>query len=127
MPYQSPTPTVEEQIRYSKKSKFVSKIRRLPRFEVRLGKVQFVNGEYKQKKVDILLAIELVSLAWKGSINKAVLVAGDSDFIPAINQAKDAGVVVSLYYIKDACNDDLLDSVDERTEITPDLFNRLKI
>lgn len=126
LPYQSSQPTDEERNRYAKKDKFLSKIRRLPRFEVRLGKVQFVNGEYKQKKVDILLAIELVSLAWKKSIDRAVIIAGDSDFIPAINQAKDAGVVVSLYYVKGACNDDLLDAVDERCEITKELFNELK-
>lgn len=34
MPYQSQPPTKEENERYSKKDKFISKIRRFPRFEV---------------------------------------------------------------------------------------------
>lgn len=126
MPYQSATPTDEEKLRFSGKDHFLSKIRRFPRFEVRLGKLQkTADGVFQQKKVDILLAIEVVSLAWKGHIDKAVIIAGDSDFVPAIQQAKDAGVVVSLYYVKNACNTELLDSVDERCEITQELFNCL--
>ena len=126
MPYQSQPPTKEENERYSKKDKFISKIRRFPRFEVRLGKLQKISDdEFHQKKVDILLAIELVSLAWKGYIDKAVIIAGDSDFVPAIQQAKDAGVIVSLYYISGAFNNELLDSVDERVEITKELHSGL--
>lgn len=118
MPFQSEPPTEEERGRYAKKDQFLSVVRRLPRFEVRLGKIQRIGDEVRQKRVDILLAIELVSLAWKGSIDRAVVVAGDSDFVPAVEQAKDAGVVVQLLYFRESCHDELLDAVDERVEIT---------
>ncbi|MCZ0860753.1 NYN domain-containing protein [Methanocorpusculum sp. MG] len=118
MPFQGEPPTEEERGRYAKKDQFLSVVRRLPRFEVRLGKIQRIGDDVRQKRVDILLAIELVSLAWKGSIDLAVVIAGDSDFVPAVEQAKDAGVVVRLLYFRESCHDELLDAVDERVEIT---------
>lgn len=118
MPFQGEPPTEEERSRYAKKYQFLSVVRRLPRFEVRLGKIQRIGDDVRQKRVDILLAIELVSLAWKGSIDLAVVIAGDSDFVPAVEQAKDAGVVVRLLYFRESCHDELLDAVDERVEIT---------
>lgn len=69
MPFQGEPPTEEERSRYAKKYQFLSVVRRLPRFEVRLGKIQRIGDDVRQKRVDILLAIELVSLAWKGSID----------------------------------------------------------
>lgn len=58
-----------------------------------------------------------MSLAWKGSIDLAVVIVGDSDFVSAIEQVKDAGVVVRLLYFRESCQDELLDAVDERVEI----------
>lgn len=61
--------------------------------------------------------VELVSLAWKGSVDLAVVIAGDSDFVSVVEQVKDAGVVVRLLYFRESCHDELLDAVDERVEI----------
>ncbi len=104
MPYQSQPPTKEENERYSKKDKFISKIRRFPRFEVRLGKLQKISDdEFHQKKVDILLAIELVSLAWKEYIDKAVIIAGDSDFVPQSSRQKtQASLFLFIIYVEPA-------------------------
>lgn len=38
-----------DKVRYAEMQKFVNKIKRLPRFEVKLGKLQFV-GESSNKK-----------------------------------------------------------------------------
>ena len=46
--------------------------------------------------VDVLLSIDLVELSAKGNIATAILVAGDSDFVPAVKKAKDNGVRVIL-------------------------------
>ena len=44
MPYQSDPPTPEERVRFSRMDKFLFTIRRLPRFEVRLGKLSRIGG-----------------------------------------------------------------------------------
>jgi len=64
--------------------------------------------------VDILLAVDLVQLSVQHQIQRAVLLANDSDFVPAIQIARNAGVVVELYHLdypkphtelKTACDD----------------------
>ena len=48
--------------------------------------------------MDILLGCDLVLLAAKQRIGKAILITGDSDFIPAIEVAKNEGVEIELVY-----------------------------
>ena len=54
----------------------------------------------------------------------AILVTGDSDFLPAIRAAKNEGVLVHLFHGTgpQQPHKDLWDEVDERTIITPDLL-----
>lgn len=55
-----------------------------------------INPILEQKQVDILPAIDLLRLSYRSAITQAILVTGDSDFIPAIKIAKDEGVQVLL-------------------------------
>ena len=55
----------------------------------------------------------MVQLAAKGQIQQAILVAGDSDFIPAITVAKAEGVLVRLFH-GNSYHSDLWQEVDER-------------
>ena len=104
MPYKSKTPTAAESNRYAKAQKFVDSLESLDRYSVRLGKLAYrgTNADgtpiLQQKRVDILLACDLVLLASKQRIGRAVLITGDSDFIPAIEVAKNEGVEIELVY-----------------------------
>ena len=89
--YQSDPPTEEERTRYRAQRAFFDWLDKLPRYAVRLGRLERrrdAQGEYRfeQKRVDILLGVDMVQLAAKRAIQEAVLVAGDSDFIPAVEQ-----------------------------------------
>ncbi len=105
LPYQSPIPTAEESRRFGAKQGFFNALSRLDRFEVRLGKLAFRGVDrstgkpiFEQKRVDIVLAVDLVLLASKQRIDKAVIITGDSDFLPAICSAKNEGVLIHLYH-----------------------------
>ena len=104
LPYQSDPPTTEEASRFGRMQSFVSQLERLPRFSVKLGKLAFRGKRddgrpiLVQKRVDIMLGVDLVQLSTKGQISTAALVAGDSDFLPAVSVAKQEGVVVHLYH-----------------------------
>ena len=88
---------VTERARLSQYDKFAGRIEALPRFQMRYGKLRKnKDGSFEQKRVDILLAVELVRLSWSGQIGYAVIVTGDSDFVPAIEAAKDAGIMALL-------------------------------
>jgi uncharacterized LabA/DUF88 family protein len=68
---------------------------------VKEGKLAKRGTDFEQKGIDTLLSIDLVNLSATGKISEAVLIAGDSDFIPAIKVAKDHGVNIFLYHDKD--------------------------
>lgn len=94
--------TDEERHRVQNKRSFFHRIEHLNRFEVRLGRTQrfyddtSASYRYEQKGVDVLLSVDLVSLAARGDIQYAVLVAPDADFVPAVKAAKNNGTVVFL-------------------------------
>lgn len=100
-PYMSPEPSDDERKRMETHSAFVEQLLSLGRWAIRLGKLQKRwEGQreyYEQKRVDVLLSVDLVRHAAAGHIQHAVLVAGDSDFIPAVEAAKEHGVTVSLW------------------------------
>lgn len=95
-PYQSSNPTDDEKKRYQGFQKFEDFLKRQDNFELKLGRTEKRGNEFEQKMVDVLLSIDLVELSAKQRIGKAILVAGDSDLVPAVKKAKDNGVRVIL-------------------------------
>ena len=128
MPYQSDPPTNDEKERYRRHSQFIYNLKRCNRFEVRLGRLKRVRDDFEQKRVDVLLSVDLVRMSWGKQIDRAILVTADSDFVPAVQAAKEAGVITKLAYSPDLpVNNELLEAFDERIEITKDLLNQCKL
>jgi len=86
-PYQSPRPTRDESARYASFRSFADGLQRLPRFETRLGRLARRDSGFEQKGVDVLLSVDLVRMSWSRQIDSAVLLTGDSDFVPAVQAA----------------------------------------
>jgi len=130
-PYVSMPPTAEERERKSSFDKFTFALEREPRFKVKLGRIAkhpLSNGkiDFQQKMVDILLAVDLVQLSVQHQIQRAVLFANDSDFVPAIEIARAAGTVVELYYhIPPRPHDDLMRACDECIQIDRKLIKSI--
>ncbi len=128
--YQSNPPTDEERARYSSQRSFFASLEKLPRYTVKLGRLAVRydrqgNRRFEQKQVDILLGVDLVQLAAKQNIQEAILVAGDSDFIPAIRAAKAEGVLVKLFHGAYPHNE-LWQEADERFRIDRPLIDAIK-
>lgn len=123
LPYQHTPPTPDEIQRFAQAQKFFGAINALPRFEVRPGMLVYRGDDsrsrpiYVQKGVDIQFGVDLVLLSAKQQISHAALIAGDSDFIPAINVAKNEGVLIHLFHGRTP-HRKLVEIVDERTQIT---------
>lgn len=120
-PWQGTPPSDDDRRRASHKDRYFAALRRLPRFEVRLGKCERRTNTagsvtFEQKRVDILMAVDLVLLAVKGRISHAALITGDSDLLPAIEVARNEGVLVHLFH-GEVYHDELWDACDERTRL----------
>ena len=131
-------PTTNQQMQYRKKEEDLKSIDRLERFTVRCGycKKTSVSGFIKnagyqnapteittveQKMVDVLLATEMTRIAWSKEALHIGLVAGDGDYVAAVEAAKGAGAIVRLFYIKTVATSvapELFDMVDERVDLT---------
>lgn len=126
-PFQGTPPTEEQEKRKAGYDKFISKLD-LFGINVREGRCQMINNEYTQKGVDVLLSIDLVREANK--IKNFILVACDTDFVPAINDIRNKDKVkVILYYFKDknakfSMSDHILSICDKKVRLEKKDFEK---
>jgi hypothetical protein len=119
LPWLSDPPLPAEHHLRVQKEKFLAFLASEKRWILREGRVERRGGVrpgdwvYEQKRTDVQIAVDLVRLAWRGSIDRAILLAGDSDLIPAIEDARAAGVHVTLTYHPGSVHRDLLTTCDE--------------
>jgi uncharacterized LabA/DUF88 family protein len=92
----------EEPQRYRDQQAFFSSVNAIPYSELRLGRLVYHNWPNSppyEKGVDIQLATDMITHSFKNNYDVAVLVAGDNDFVGAIQAVKDNGknVEVALF------------------------------
>ena len=104
LPYQSDPPTPEEADRFGKKRRFFSGLGRLPRYRVREGRLAYRGDDargdpiFQQKRVDLMIGLDIAGLAAKRAITHAAVLAGDSDLLPAFEAAQQEGIIVWLVH-----------------------------
>ena len=106
--------------------RFLTNLRRLPRFDVRLGRLQLIGGQFRQKMIDVLMSLDIATMSYENQIQHAILIAGDADFIPAIKKAKDYGIIVHLFYHPSSVHNEIMDEVDERHEINFEFIEKCR-
>ena len=82
----------------------------------------------KSKGVDIALAKDMLSHAFQGHFEIAVLIAGDGDYSPLVEELKHNGKKVMLAFFSKECglSDTLRLAADEYTDITQYFLNSWK-
>lgn len=66
----------------------------------------------KQKSVDMKLGLDISTMALKKQVDQIILIAGDSDFVPAAKLARREGVDFILDSMGAHINDDLMEHID---------------
>jgi len=92
----------EEPERYLDQKKFFTGVEAIPYTELRLGRLVYNNWPGTppyEKGVDIQLATDMITHSFKNNYDVAILVAGDNDFVGALQAVKDNGkhVEVALF------------------------------
>ncbi len=70
------------------------------------------NLNVEQKGVDMRLGLDVASLAYKKQVEKIVLIAGDSDFVPVAKMARREGIDFILDPLYNRIKDNLLEHID---------------
>jgi uncharacterized LabA/DUF88 family protein len=133
LPFQSNPPTDDERRRFSQAQGFFNRLCRIPRFHVREGKLAFRGRDastgqliFEQKRVDLMLGLDMALLAAKHQISDVVLFSGDSDLLPAVEAVKAEGVLVRLYHGSvQRPHEDLYAAADERTALSLDIVRSI--
>ena len=68
--------------------------------------------DIKQKGVDMKIGVDIASLAYKKQVEQIVLIAGDSDFVPAAKLARREGLDFVLDPLSAPIKDELFEHID---------------
>src|SRR5580692_9901297 len=78
---------------------YFSAIQSLPGVHLQLGKLTGTRYR-RQKEVDVLLAVDMLTHGFNRNMTRAVLLAGDLDFRPVVEAMVRGGVFVEVWYEK---------------------------
>ena len=129
-PYQDTPPTEDQRNRKENYDRFKAQLQAQPRTTVREGRLRLISRspfDAEQKGVDVRLACDLVKLAATHTVQKAIIVGGDADFVPAVEIAKEDMILTSLWYVSGNCSPHLWTVCDERNVITQSLIDSVAI
>ena len=92
----------EEPERYRHQQDFFAGVEAIPYSELRLGRLVYSNWPSVppiEKGVDVQLATDMITHGFRNNYDVAILVAGDNDFVGALQAVKDNGkhVEVALF------------------------------
>lgn len=68
---------------------------------------------FKQKRVDMKIGLDIAWLSIRKIVDRILLVAGDSDFIPAMKLARIEGVLITVVPLKNNITRDMREHADE--------------
>ncbi len=95
---------------YKQQHSFIYSLANIDQFALRLGELSFsgwkidakdkskkVKPDFRQKGVDMKIGLDMAWMAGRNTINKIVLVAGDSDFVSPMKLVRREGILVYVY------------------------------
>jgi uncharacterized LabA/DUF88 family protein len=92
-----------------------SKLANFDRFRVNEGDTRYRSGRgLEQKKVDVMIAVDMMIHTIRRNMTEATLLAGDADFTPLLNALSAEGMFVTLLHPPSASRE-LLAAADART------------
>lgn len=94
---------------------YLNSIKKIEGYEDRLGTLKLSKREkgLKQKGVDTLIAIDMLSKAYQDQYDIAFLIAGDEDFSPVIDYVKNTGKRIYGIYFDKTISSNLKEKLDK--------------
>lgn len=82
------------------------------------GALRGLKKKARQKGVDVQIAVDMLAGSFSSLFDIAVLITGDADFVPVVEEVKRRGVMVTLAAPADSLSDDLRRVADRYVPIT---------
>jgi len=105
----------------NRKRKWYKDLNTISGIEVKTSFDKKISHRPYEKKVDVKIAIDMVSYAYEDGYDVGILVSGDGDFLPVIKKVKALGKRMELwafqyslaYILKDEVGDENIHYIDE--------------
>ncbi len=110
---------------YQEQQKFLASLYSTPYLEVRLGSSKIRGETTVEKGVDIMMATDILQLAWNNLYDTAILVSGDGDFAYAIQAVKNIGKYTEVAAFDSNLSPELAQVADSRQTFTRAFFSEL--
>ena len=105
--------------KYEKQQMYFDKISNCDLYDVKLGRLKKANEGYRQKGVDILIAIDMLTKAFLNHYDIAAFLGGDDDFIDLIDTVKElTGKRVYGFYFPHNASERLLKAFDSKLDLS---------
>ncbi len=104
---------------------FLEVLRKTPYLEMRLGGTKTSQGQTVEKGVDVMLATDMLDMAWRDYYDVAVIVSGDADFAYAVQTVKNLGKFIEVAYFGCGISRDMLAVADVTTPLDRTFFTGL--
>jgi len=85
---------------YQSQQRFLSTLRALPFFELRMGILKQRGSTWVEKGIDVKVAVDMIGMAYQDQYDVAMLVSGDGDYVDCVKAVKAAGKhVVNAFFV----------------------------
>ncbi|MFX1392193.1 MAG: NYN domain-containing protein [Promethearchaeota archaeon] len=85
-------------------------------------------NEAIEKKIDIQIAINIISLAYENAYDTALLVSGDGDFVPVVKKVKELEKNVEVWAFKYSLANALKEELGQgKIHYLDDILNKIKM
>lgn len=112
--YNAPVDQGNDPARYQAQQRFFDRLRQIPYFQVRLGRLEKrPSGILVEKGVDLTIAVDMLQLAYRNVYDTAILISGDGDFAYVVNALKDLGKHVENAFLRGGRSKALADVCDK--------------
>lgn len=108
--------------KHKERKKYFENISKCDLYDVKLGRLIKTDDGYRQKGVDILIAIDMLTKAFQNHYDIAAFVGGDDDFIDLIDTVKElAGKRVHGFYFPHNVSQRLFKKFDKKLDLSYNL------
>lgn len=127
-------------VMFNKNIALLEEVKSIPMLALRLGKISTPKNSWEikniksvsstiplkatqikpkinQKGVDMKIGLDIASISLKKHASKIILIAGDTDFVPAIKFARSEGVQIFISTLKNYCSPSLVEHSDQVIDI----------
>jgi uncharacterized LabA/DUF88 family protein len=110
------------------KSNWYEELKNRSGYIIKITFDKIITGGAIEKKVDINIALDIISLAYENAYDIAVLVSGDGDFVPVVSKVKELGKAVEVWAFKYSLANALLEVIGQQNlYYLDDVIGELKI